>query len=110
MAGIAVGARKGLEDPDSLKKAEEMYVNVNIHSEAARDQLARLKALPDSCAASADALQQSRAAFEECGVFSPRLIDGILNSLRAYNDADLRADIAANPDIQSELVARFWHY
>lgn len=109
MAGIAVGARKGLEDPEALKKAEEMYVNVNIHSEAAKEQLAKLKALPDSCAASADALHESRKAFEECEVFSPRLIDGIIAALRSYNDATLRADIAAEPGLQSELVARFWH-
>lgn len=109
MAGIAVGARKGLEDPESLRKADETYVNVNIHSDAARGQLARLQALPDSCAASADALEKARTAFEEKDVFSPRLINGIIAQLRSYNDADLRADIAADPGIQSELVARFWH-
>ena len=109
MAAIAVGARKGLEDPESLRKAEEMYVNVNIHSAEAAEQLARLEALPDSCAASAVALEKVRNAFEEKDVFHARLIDGIIKQLRSYNDADLRKEIAANPDIQNELVNRFWH-
>lgn len=109
MAAIAVGARKGLEDPKALEKAEQTYVNVNIHSEAGKEKLATLKGLPDSCMASADALEKVRGAFEEKEVFAPRLIDGILRQLRSYDDADLRADIAANPDLQSELVARFWH-
>lgn len=109
MAAIGVGARKGLEDPQALEKADKTYVKVNIHSASAHEKLSSLKGLPDSCAASADALQEARKAFEEMEVFSPRLIDGIIKRLRAFNDADLRASMAADPAIQHKLVTDFWH-
>lgn len=109
IAAMAVGARLGLEDPDSLKKAEDMYVNVNIHNEENKDKLAQLKSLPDSCAASADALEAQRAGFEKEGVFAPQMIDGIISVLRGFNDANVREEIGTDVDAMLKLVRRFWH-
>lgn len=76
---MAVAARCGFEAENALQRAEEMYVNVNIHNEENKDKLAQLKSLPDSCVASADALEAGRVDFEKYDVFSPALIDGIIN-------------------------------
>ena len=64
---------------------------------------------PDSCAASADCLEQRRDVFESHGVFSPAAIDGTLNELRSYGDRTLRADLADKPREIAALVERFFH-
>lgn len=109
IAAMVVGARLGLEDPDSLRKAEEMYVNVNIHNDENKDKLASLKSLPDSCAASANALSAQREAFEREEVFSPQMIDGIIKKLRSYDDTDLRSEIGTSQEEMLKLVRKFWH-
>ena len=109
LAAMVVAARKGFEMENSLQRAEEMYVSVNIHKEENKEKLAQLKSLPDSCVASADALEKSRKVFEEKEVFSPRLIDGILNQLRQYDDADLRKKTLGDPKQMMKAVKKYWH-
>jgi len=109
IAAMVVAARKGFENPDALKRAEEMYVNVNIHDDSNKEKLAQLKSLPDSCSASADALERDRAVFEDNGVFSPQMIDGIIGRLRKYDDKDLRKKTSGNQDLMMEVVRKYWH-
>lgn len=109
IAGMVVAARLGFEDKDALKRAEEMYVSVNIHNDENKAKLESLKSLPDSCAASAEALEAQRAQFEACDVFSPQLIDGILGKLRAYGDSNIRKELDGNHNGMMNLVRRFWH-
>ncbi|MEG1544779.1 MAG: glutamine synthetase family protein [Tannerellaceae bacterium] len=109
LAGLCVACRYGFELPDALDIAEKTYVNVNIHKEENKDRLTTLSQLPDSCAASADYLEQQRAIFEAYHVFSPMMIDGILAKLRSYNDASLRADLSSNAEGMQELVTRYFH-
>ena len=108
IAAMVVAARKGFEEQDSLKRAEDMYVSVNIHDDCNKDKLARLKSLPDSCAASADALEAQREVFEEAGVFSPQLIDGIIQKLRKYDDAELRSQMDSHNEMM-KVVRKYWH-
>ncbi|MBQ1213409.1 MAG: glutamine synthetase, partial [Tidjanibacter sp.] len=83
------------------------YVGVNIFHDEHKAIAERLEHLPDSCAVSADALEAKRAIFEEGGVFSASLIDGWLKMLRSHNDANLREELQANPDLIKELVDKF---
>ena len=109
IAGLAVACRYGFEIDDALGIAERTYVNVNIHRKENEHRLATLSQLPDSCAASADCLQMQRAVFEKHNVFSPAMIDGIINRLRSYNDRTLRADIGDDKEKMLELVQRYFH-
>ncbi|MBR5133551.1 MAG: glutamine synthetase [Alistipes sp.] len=109
IAGLAVACRYGFELENALETAERTYVNVNIHLKENEDKLNGLAQLPDSCAASADCLERQRAIFESRGVFSPAMIDGILKSLRSYNDRTLREDIGSDRDKMLELVHRYFH-
>ena len=77
IAAMVTAARKGFENPDALKRAEELYVSVNIHNDANKDKLNSLKSLPTNCAESAKALDAARAVFEEHDIFPPQMIDGI---------------------------------
>ena len=107
IAGLCVACRHGFEMPDALEVAERTYVNVNIHDKANESRLEQLDQLPDSCVASAACLERQRKVFEEHGVFSPAMIDGIITGLRAMNDRTLRADIS-HKELQA-LVTRYFH-
>lgn len=109
IAGLCVACRHGFEMPNALEIAQNTFVDVNIHDAANADKLSSLASLPDSCWASADCLERQRAFYEEQGVFSHAMIDGIIAELRSYHDATLRRDIADDMDEESRLVKRFFH-
>ena len=109
IAGLAVACRHGFELENALEIAEKTYVNVNIHKEENADKLSTLDQLPDSCAASADCLESQREVFEKYNVFSPAMINGIINKLRSYNDLTLRKDIEGNNEEMLNVVKRYFH-
>jgi glutamine synthetase len=109
LAGLCVACRYGFELDGALKLAEKTYVNVNIHDAENADRLANLAQLPDSCVASADCLNRQRRAYEEYGVFSPAMIDGIIEQLRAFDDKNLRHTIESYPEEIQKLVTKYFH-
>ena len=109
IAGLCVACRHGFEMDNALETAQKTYVNVNIHEKANKDRLAQLDTLPDSCAASADSLEKHRAVFEEHGVFSPAMIDGIIKNLRSFGDRTLRTDVRDNHKEIQRLVNHYFH-
>ncbi len=109
LSALAVACRHGFEQKDALAIAERTYVNVNIHQKENADKLAQLEQLPDNCYASADCLERQRAIYEQYGVFSTAMIDGIIAKLRAYNDRTLRADLAGKPEEMLALVKKYFH-
>ncbi len=109
LSGLAVACRHGFEMENALEVAELTYVNVNIHKEENADKLNSLEQLPDSCVASAQCLERQRKVYEECGVFSPAMIDGIIAKLRAYNDTTLRADLDGKTEEMLKLVKKYFH-
>ncbi|WP_294593508.1 glutamine synthetase family protein [uncultured Bacteroides sp.] len=109
LAGLAVACRHGFEMDNALEIAEKTYVNVNIHRKENEDKLNQLAQLPDSCAASAECLAKQRAAFEQYGVFSPAMIDGIIKKLRSYDDGNLRSEVQDNQEEMLKLVMKYFH-
>lgn len=109
LAAVCVACRHGLEMPDALEVARQTYVDVNIHKEEHRERVDSLKQLPDSCAASANELEKQRSVYEKYNVFSPSIINGVINSLKAYNDADIRQEIKNNPDLMAHLVKKYFY-
>ena len=95
--------------PDALDVAQKTYVDVNIHDKENESVLEHLSSLPDSCAASADLLEKQREAYEEAGVFSAGMIDGIIAELRAFDDRTLRHDIKNDAKKVKKLVDRYFH-
>jgi glutamine synthetase len=47
--------------------------------------------------------------FEEHGVFSPAMIDGIIAQLRAFDDATLRQNIEGYQEEIQKLVNQYFH-
>lgn len=109
LAAMVTAARKGFEDPDALKRADDLYVSVNIHNTDNKEKLESLRSLPTCCYESAEALEAAREIFEQKGVFSRQLIDGIISKLKSYNDRNLRASISGNRQEILDLVAKYWH-
>ncbi len=109
MAALAVACRYGFSLEDGVKFADATYVNVNIHKKENEGLLNSLATLPDSCAASADCLEEQRGVYEADGVFSAAMIDGVLRQLRAFNDRTLRKDISSNPDAVAKLVKEYFY-
>lgn len=109
LAGMIVAARTGFEMKNALKRAEELYVNVNIHQADQAEKLASLASLPDSCSASAKALEADRATFEAYDIFPQQMIDGIIKQLKQYRDKNLRSEIGQNRQEMLDLVNKYWH-
>lgn len=109
LAAMIVAAKEGILMENSLKRAEELYVSVNIHSEENQSRLKALSSLPDSCSLSADALNKDREVYEKEGIFNPAMIDGIIRSLKGFHDRTLREDLANDRRGLLELVEKYWN-
>lgn len=109
LAGLAVAARHGFEMENGIQYARDRYVDVNIFDDRHKEVLARLSQLPASCEESARQLEAQRAVYEQYGVFSPRLIDGVIARLAGFHDAELREACARDEERIRELV-RTWFY
>ncbi len=109
MAGLCVACRHGFEVENALDVAADKYVNVDIHKDENKEKLALLDQLPTCCVESADCLERQRGIYEAYDVFSPRMIDGIIRTLRAHEDIGLH-DKLRNDDTQMlSIVRRFFH-
>ena len=108
MAGLCVACRHGLqmEKELALGIARDKYVGMDIHKDEGRD---RFEALPSCCEESADCLEKVRGIFEEDDVFSSRMIDGILHSLRSFKDKGLLAEVSEDTGKVRELVERYFY-
>lgn len=109
IAGLAVAARHGFEQPDSLKIAEDTYVNVNIHQSENADKLKRLSQLPANCGESARCLDSQRSVYEKYDVFSPKMIDGIIFKLEEYDDAEIIKEATNDAKKMQKLVNKYFH-
>ncbi len=87
LAGMAVAAKYGLLNENSLKIAENLYVDVNIFKE--KKVRKKLEKLPASCFESAEKLREQESIYLSDNVFSKRIIEGIEMELKAFNDKNL---------------------
>jgi glutamine synthetase len=109
LAGLTVAARHGLEMENALDLAKETYVDVNIFHDEHKERVKSLKQLPLSCSESAEQLKQQAEIYLKYGVFSERMVHGIVQMLQDYNDKTLREEIHCNKEKLLELVHRFYH-
>lgn len=100
LAGMAVAARRGLTDDDALARADALLASEG-------GDPSDYEQLPDSCEASADALERDRAAYEADGVFPARVIDTVLHRLRSHTHSGTVTDL--DESARADLVRRYWH-
>lgn len=109
IASLAVACRYGFEMANALQVADDTYVNVNIHEAENAEKTAKLDHLPANCGESANALEKDRAIYEKHGVFATRMIDGIIKSLKSFDDKDLIARAKQDSDFMSQIVKQYFH-
>ena len=111
LAGLVVAARSGFEMKNALEYANKTYVDVNIHKAENKDKVAsmNLNSLPTSCWESAEILNKHREIYERHDVFPARIIDGIIETLKKFNDKDIRKELEKNPNKMMELVLQDYH-
>lgn len=107
MAGLCVACRYGLEmdEAKALGIAAEKYVGLG---ESGSDN-GKFEQLPDCCVASAGWLERHREIYEAGGVFTPRMINGIIGRLRSLDDVGLRAKAEQDSKLMERLVRGSFH-
>lgn len=103
LAGMAVAARYGLEHPDSLKLAEQLYVRADA------SKVPGLRQLPASCWEAAECLKRDRARYEELGIFPSGLVDALARNLQTYDDLNMSEKMFGDADSLRKLVNRYLH-
>ena len=58
---------------------------------------------------STDCLAKQRKVYEEFGVFSPAMIDGIMSQLKAFKDKTLRAQVTKSKTAMQKLVKTYFY-
>lgn len=109
LAAMVIAAKEGFLMNNALNRADELYVNVNIHNKKSKDSMKQLRSLPDCCELSAEALERDRDLYEKEGIFNSAMIDGIINILLSYHDRTLRKDLEGDRKGMLELVKKYWH-
>jgi glutamine synthetase len=109
LAGIILAAKEGLLSKDSLKRAKELYINVNIFKPEYKDILDRLAALPASCYESAEYLDNDAQFYQKDGVFPEGTIKNFIGKLKAFEDQDLSQRLYNKADELKNLVDRYLH-
>jgi len=109
LAGLAVAARHGVEMENALELAEKLYVNVNIFHDEHKSIRDKRSHLPTSCWESADRLSEDREIYERDNVFPPIVIDGLIKTLKSYNDKDLSEKFYGKADEITKLVDEHFH-
>lgn len=109
MAGMILAGKEGILANDSLKRAEDLYVDVNIFDEKHKSILNSLKALPSSCFESADFLKNDSAFYQKDDIFPKGTIDGFIQKLKAYDDKELSTRLYNKKEETKKLVDDYLH-
>jgi len=107
LAGLVVAARHGLQMKDAIAYADKLYVDVNIFEEENKALQESLPQMPSSCWESAQCLLDDRDIYEKDGVFSSSVIEGTVELLRSYNDADLSDRLYGDTEEIQKLVDEY---
>lgn len=106
LAGMVTAALHGLENPESLKLAEKLYVSGDVGK---MQKELNLPQLPASCYEAGEELLRQRAVYEKYDIFPPAIIDGVAKNLMAYNDKNLSEKLFGDGDELMKLVNRYLH-
>jgi len=111
LAGIGVAAKYGLiQGDESLKLAADTYVGVNIFKTEHKHIQEKLEQLPASCFESAERLKEHAHIYEEGGVFSQRIIEGVITQLKSFNDRTLNEELKNDKEKAEEYIKGFLHW
>jgi len=106
LAGLIVASLHGINLPNAIDLADQLYVEGNIFRKIPAKELQQL---PASCIESAERLKLKRSVFEKDGIFPKQLIDFTIESLSAFQDKNLSSELKDNPEAARALVLKYIH-
>lgn len=109
MAAMILAAKEGLLSKEALKRADELYINVNIFKAEHKDVLDRLLALPTSCNVSAAYLENDANFYRQKGVFPEGTIENFIKKLKSFDDELLSERLLNKNEEVKELVEKYIH-
>lgn len=109
MAALILAAKEGLLSKESLKRAGDLYINVNIFKPENKDVLDRLVALPASCAESAEYLEKDADFYQREGVFPEGTLHNFIKKLKAFDDRTLSERLFNKTEEVKKLVDQYMH-
>jgi len=109
LAGIAVAAKYGLTHEESLKLAKDTYVSVNIFKKENKKFQENMEQLPESCFESAEKLREQSSIYQEDGVFSRRILEGIENELKSFEDKNINEEMKKDRQKAEKYIKNFLH-
>lgn len=102
MAGLVVAATLGMQNKDWKQITDKTYMTESTNKDL-------LEQLPSSCYESAQCLEKQRSYYEKDNIFDKSLIDGLINTLKSFDDATLRQDIGHKPEEIKKLVKKYFY-
>ncbi|MEN8117355.1 MAG: glutamine synthetase family protein [Bacteroidota bacterium] len=109
MAGLILAAKDGILSDNSLERAKDLYIDVNIFDEKHKNILDRLDALPGSCYESADSLEKEAGFYQKDSVFPKGTIEGFVTKLRSFDDKNLSERLYNKKEEIRTLVEQYIH-
>ncbi|MDF1576412.1 MAG: glutamine synthetase family protein [Bacteroidales bacterium] len=109
MAAIILASKEGLLHEDSLQRAKDLYIDVNIFRTEHKDILDRLVALPASCYESAQSLEKEADFYKKDGVFPEGTVKSFVDKLKAFDDRKLSERLYNKTGEVKKLVDEYLH-
>jgi len=104
LAGLILGAYRGLRDDEALEKANHYYAATNVFD---KDSKYNFEQLPASCYEAAEALEAQKAIFLENDLFPEAFIEHTIKTLKAFNDKGLSEMLYGNKEAVKDLVDKY---
>jgi len=104
LAGILMAVDYGLANKEkALQIADETLID---NAEFRKDSM---KSVPASCYESAKLLEKHREYYEKGNVFPKRVINGVIQRLRQYNDQNLSEQLRKDSQKTEEITRKYLH-
>jgi glutamine synthetase len=104
LAGIHMAIDYGLSN-----KEKALQITTELLMEEPNLKKDNLKALPRSCHQSAKLLERHRDYYEKGNIFPKRVIDGIIQRLKSYDDENLNEVLCNDNEKTEQLIRKFIH-
>ena len=109
LASIAVAAKYGLTNDESLELTNNSYVEVNIFEDEIKTIQERLEYLPQSCFESAEKLKEHSHIYLEDNVFNKRILDGLEIQLKSFKDKNMKIELKRGKEKAENYIKSYFN-